>query len=110
MTNNHERNKRTAAAADCLMAVCFPSASANTIASLHIESITFPETTIKQRDLSVSGRKKALFFTQPSNPDRGGINGFEVIKSEYLQDERVIGSLTGIAIVEIYRNRWYEHV
>jgi hypothetical protein len=51
-----------------------------------------------------------LFFTQPSNPDRGGINGFEVIKSEYLQDERVIGSLTGIAIVEIYRNRWYEHV
>jgi hypothetical protein len=46
MTNNHERNKRTAAAAvaaaDCLMAACLPSASANTIASLHIKSITFP--------------------------------------------------------------------
>jgi hypothetical protein len=41
MTNNHERNKRTAAAADCLMAARLPSASANTIASLHIKSITF---------------------------------------------------------------------
>jgi hypothetical protein len=43
-----------------------------------------------------------LFFTKLSNPDRGGISGFGVIKSNYLQDVRVTGALTGDAIVEVY--------
>jgi hypothetical protein len=82
MTNNHERKKRKHAQADARKTEeemetvdRLLSASANAIHSFHIESVKLQRDTEDNiKGLVRFRQQSSLFFTQVSNPDRGGVS------------------------------------
>jgi len=92
MTNNHERKKRKHAQADARKTEeemetvdRLLSASANAIHSFHIESVKLQRDTEDNiKGLVRFRQQSSLFFTQVSNPDRGGVSSSGAIKSNRL--------------------------
>ena len=66
--------------------------------------------TLKQRDSSVSGHKKLCSLHNLAILTEVLSAALELSKAITSQDERVISALTGNAVVEVHRTRWYEHV